>query len=107
LLIFIIVIIIAAGIVMAIVFSGLIISEMAVLVQFELFSFFLVVLLLGPLNWFPSKKCLATRDVDDMSDEMNELKTDKASDWEIFMEFKPEDNYKCLCCLCFYKAIKN
>jgi hypothetical protein len=45
--------------------------------------------------------------VDDMSDEMDELKVDEANDWEIFMELKPEDNNKCLCFLCPYKAIKD
>ncbi|KAH7826341.1 putative MmpL efflux pump [Monocercomonoides exilis] len=92
----------AAGIIMAVAFSGLIISHMSVLVElgvmlvltvlydtFVVRVFFVPALisLLGRANWWPGRRPIETKDEDDVSDQIarsNEV--DDEEEWLKFME---------------------
>ncbi|KAA6391117.1 MAG: putative mmpl domain protein [Streblomastix strix] len=104
-------IITAAGLIMAIAFLGLLFSHMVVLIEFGLLLvvtvlldtfiirvFFVpaICLLLGKLNWFPCKRCEATKDVNDMSDQIVELKSlEEENEWLTqYMGFKQSNPLK-------------
>lgn len=100
-------IITAAGMIMAIAFSGLVMSSMNVLVEFGFMLIFAVLLdtfivrvflvpslvsLLGKANWWPRQKVVATKDEFDVSDEVDELRHEEISEWNQFMGLRGDEN---------------
>ncbi|KAA6389929.1 MAG: putative mmpl domain protein, partial [Streblomastix strix] len=105
-------IITAAGLIMAIAFLGLLFSHMVVLIEFGLLLVVTVLLdtfiirvffvpalclLIGRFNWFPGKRCKATKDIDDMSDQIVELKSlEEEHEWLTeYMKIKQQNFLAC------------